>query len=126
MTSIICLFELVHLNGLLFDEGVDHVVKELNIEKDLKSSIFVVQKAAAPKNGVEFRHGSNNTIKSSLAMSYDVWRRHVMSLAFNQSEAEKLSQINRQTEKNVNNNLEEVIYEEKHKTANRVYLIQLA
>ena len=26
----ICLFELVHLNGLIFDEWVDHVVKELN------------------------------------------------------------------------------------------------
>ena len=63
MTSIICLFELVHLNGLLFDEWVDHVVKAL------KSSIFVIQKAAAPKIGVEFRQGSNGTISSSLATS---------------------------------------------------------
>ena len=52
MTSIICLLELVHLNGLLFDEWVDHVVKELNFVEALKSSIFVVQKATAPKNGV--------------------------------------------------------------------------
>ena len=72
MTSIICLFKLVHLNGLLFDEWVDHVVKELNIEDALKSSILVVQKAAAPKNGVEFCQGSNGTIRSSLAMSYNI------------------------------------------------------
>ena len=72
MTSIICLFELVHLNGLLFDEWVDHVVKELNIEEALKSSIFVVKKAAAPKNGEEFRQGSNGTIRRSLAMSHDL------------------------------------------------------
>ena len=75
MTSIICLIELVHLNGLLFDEWVDHVVKELNFVEALKSSIFVVQKATAPKNGVEFRQGSYGTIKSSLATSYAVSRR---------------------------------------------------
>ena len=72
MTSIICLLEIVHLNGLLFDEWVDHVVKELNFVEALKSSIFVVQKANAPKNGVEFRQASYGTIRSSLAMSYDV------------------------------------------------------
>ena len=44
MTSIIYLLKLVHLNDLLFDEWVSHVVKEV-----LKASIFVVQKAAAPK-----------------------------------------------------------------------------
>ena len=38
-------------------------------------SIFVVQKATAPKSGVEFRQGSIGTIRGSLAMSYDVWRR---------------------------------------------------
>ena len=32
----------------------------------LKSPIFVVQKAAAPKNGVEFRHKSICAIRSSL------------------------------------------------------------
>ena len=79
MTSIISLFELVTLNGLLFDEWVDHVVKELNIEEALKLSIFVVQKAAAPKNGVEFRQGTNGTIRSSLTTSYDVARRHSIS-----------------------------------------------
>ena len=67
MTSIICLLKLVHLNDLLFDGWVDHVVKEV-----LKLSIFVVQRAAAPKNGVEFCQGSNGTIRSSLATSYDV------------------------------------------------------
>ena len=72
MTSTICLFELVNLNDLLFDEWVDHVVKEVNIKEALKSSIFVVQKAAAPKNGAEFCQGSNGTIRSSPATSYDV------------------------------------------------------
>ena len=79
MTFIICLFELVHLNGLLFDEWVDHAVKELNIEKALKLSILVVQKAAAPKNGVECCQGSNGTIRSSLATSYDLSRRRQAS-----------------------------------------------
>ena len=44
-----------------------------------KWSIFVVQKATAPKNGVEFRQGSIGTIRSSLATSYDVWRRRQFS-----------------------------------------------
>ena len=75
MTSIICPFELAHLNDLLFDEWVNHIVKELNVKEALKSSIFVAQKAAAPKSGVEFRQGANGTIRSSLATSYDVARR---------------------------------------------------
>ena len=37
-----------------------------------KSSIFVVQKATAPKNGVEFRQGSIGTIRSSLANKVEV------------------------------------------------------
>ena len=44
-----------------------------------KSSIFVEQKATAPKNGVEFRQGSIGTIRSSLATSYDVWQRRQFS-----------------------------------------------
>ena len=48
--SIICLFILVHLNNLLFDELVDDVVREVNVIEALKSSILVVQKATAPKN----------------------------------------------------------------------------
>ena len=72
MTFTICLNEVVHL----FDEWVDHVVKELNVEEALKSSIFVVQKAAAPKNGIEFRQRSIGGIKHSLAASYNIWRRH--------------------------------------------------
>ena len=43
--------------------------------KTLKSSIFVVQKAAAPKNGVEFCQRPIGDIRRSLATSYDVWRR---------------------------------------------------
>ena len=38
-------------------------------------SIFVVQKATAPKSGVEFRQGSIGTISSSLATSCNVWQR---------------------------------------------------
>ena len=48
--SIICLFILVHLNNILFDELVDDVVKEVNVKEALKLSILVVQKAAAPNN----------------------------------------------------------------------------
>ena len=79
MTSIICPFELAHLNDLLFDEWVNHIVKELNVKEALKSSIFVAQKAAAPKSGVEFRQGANGTIRSSLATSYNVARRQSIS-----------------------------------------------
>ena len=46
-----------------------------SLNQDLKSSIFVVQKATAPKSGVEFCQGSIGTIRVSLATSYDVWRR---------------------------------------------------
>ena len=42
-----------------------------DVKEALKSSFFVVQKAAAPKSGVEFRQGSIGTIRSSLATSYD-------------------------------------------------------
>ena len=100
---IFFLFELVHLNdlhylsfragppqwpqwrrrvtSLTFDLG--HISNlNGNVKEALKSSIFVVQKAAAPKTGVEFRQGSNGTITSSLATSYDVWRRRAMSQAY--------------------------------------------
>ena len=53
-------FDLGHLNDLNGD-----------IKEALSSSIFVVQKAAAPKSGVEFRQGSIGTIRSSLATLYD-------------------------------------------------------
>ena len=89
-TSIICPFELVHLNDLLFDEWLDHDIKEVNNKEALKSSIFVVQMAAAPKNGVEFCQGSNCTIRSSLATSHNVSRRRATSPYFHQSEAWKL------------------------------------
>ena len=91
MTSIICLCELVPLNGLLFDDWVNNVVKELNVEEALKSSIFVIQKAAALKNG----QGSNGTSRSSLATSHDVSGHRAVALTFDQSEAEKLSQTHR-------------------------------
>ena len=68
-------FDLVHLNDLLFDEWVNNVIKEA-----LKLSIFVVQMAAAPKNRVEFHQGSNGTIRSSLATSYEVSQSRATSL----------------------------------------------
>ena len=40
---------------------------------------FVVQKANALKNGGKFRHGSIGTIRSSLATSYDAYRRRQIS-----------------------------------------------
>ena len=46
-------------------------VKSVQLGRLLKSSIFVVQKAAAPKNGVEFRQRSIGALRSSLATSYD-------------------------------------------------------
>ena len=57
MISIICLFKLVYLNDLLFDEWVDHVVKELNVEEALKSSILVVQNAAPVPPSWSFLNG---------------------------------------------------------------------
>ena len=72
MTSIIFLFELVHLNDLFCDELVDDIVEEVDVKGVLKSSIFVVQKATAPKSGVEFRQGPLGAIRSSLATSYGV------------------------------------------------------
>ena len=43
-----------------------------DVKETLKFSIFVVQKAAAPKNGVKFFQGSIGTIRSSLATPYDI------------------------------------------------------
>ena len=80
MISIIFLLKLVHVNDLLFNEYIDDVVEDVNAKEALKSSIFVVQKAAAPKTGVESRQSSIRTIRSSLATSYDVWRRRATSL----------------------------------------------
>ena len=62
MTSIIFLFELVYLNDLFC-----YIVEEVDVKRVLKSSIFVVQKATAPKSGLEFRQGSIGAIRSSLA-----------------------------------------------------------
>ena len=87
-------FDLGHLNDLNED-----VVVEVDVKEVLKSSIFVVQKAAAPKSGVEFRQGSIGTIRSSLATSCDVSRRRARSPNFDQSEALKLSQIHRYTDR---------------------------
>ena len=44
----------------------------------LKSPIFVIQKAVATKNGVEFRHQSIGVIRYCLDMSYDDVRRREM------------------------------------------------
>ena len=63
----------------------DDVVVEVDVEEALKSSIFIVQKAAAPKSGVEFRQDSIGTIRNSLATSYDAWRRRTTSQSLDQS-----------------------------------------
>ena len=49
-------------------------VATASLNQGLKLSIFDVQKATAPKSGVEFRQGSIGTIRGSLATPYDVWR----------------------------------------------------
>ena len=51
MTSIIFLFDLVHLYDLFCDELVDDIVEEIDVKEVLKSSIFVIQKATAPNFG---------------------------------------------------------------------------
>ena len=51
------------------------MVKKVGVKEGLKSSIFVIQKAAVPKIGVEFYKGSIGTIRNSLAMSCDVAQR---------------------------------------------------
>ena len=57
MTSIIFLFELVHLNDLSCYEYIDDIVKDIDVKWVLKSSKFVVQKANAPlfENWLIFR-----------------------------------------------------------------------
>ena len=79
-----------HLN-----DSNDDVVVEVDVKKALKLSIFIVQKAAAPKSGVEFCQGSIGTIRSSIATSCDISRRRARSPNFDQSEALKLSQTHR-------------------------------
>ena len=66
MTSIICFFVVVHLNDLLSDEWVDHVVEEVNVKEARELSIFVVQMAATPKNGIEFCQKSIGALRCSL------------------------------------------------------------
>ena len=58
-------------------------VKSVQLGCLLKLSIFVVQKAAAQKNGVEFCQRSIGAIRCSLAMPYDDVRQ---CSTFNQSE----------------------------------------
>ena len=73
ITSIIFLFDLVHLNDLFCD-----IVEQVKVKRVLKSSTFVVQKATAPKTGIEFRQKSIGAIRSGLAPSCDVaWRRQI-------------------------------------------------
>ena len=69
---VLVLFKLVHLNDLFCNEQVDDIVKEIKVKGVLKSSIYVVQEATAPKSGVEFRQGSFGVIRSSIATSYSV------------------------------------------------------
>ena len=68
-------FAAVPLSWSFLNILLNHVVKELNIDEVLKSPFFVVQKAAAPKNGVEFRQQFNGAIRTSLTAPYDDVRR---------------------------------------------------
>ena len=52
--------DLGHLNDLN-----DDVVVEVDVKEALKSSIFIAQKAAAPKSGIEFRQ---NPLLPSVAL----------------------------------------------------------
>ena len=65
----------VYIFELIFNPIHGGGVEEVDVKRVLKSSIFVVQKATAPKNGVEFRQESIGATRISLATSYDVWRR---------------------------------------------------
>ena len=66
----ICLFEMDHLNDLLFDEWVANFVKEVNVEEALKSSILVVQKATAVPPNWSFLNGLlNHVVKEVLKSS---------------------------------------------------------
>ena len=56
-----------------------YVVIEVDVTEALKLSIFVVQRAAAPKKGVDFCQRPIGAIKSSLATSHDVWQRRATS-----------------------------------------------
>ena len=66
-------------NKMQFLPPPSYVVIEVNVTETVKPSIFVVQRAAAPKNGVEFRQRPIGAIRRSLATSYDVWRRRATS-----------------------------------------------
>ena len=57
------------VQGKLFmkDTNMDKV-KSDQLGRLQKSTVFVIQKAAEPKNGVEFGHKSIVAIRSSLAM----------------------------------------------------------
>ena len=52
---------------------MNDIVEDIDVKWVLKSSIFVAQKANAPKIGVEFCQGSIGAISSSVATSNDVW-----------------------------------------------------
>ena len=70
-----------NVQGKLFIEDISKTkVKRDWLSCLLKLPIFVVQKAAAPKNGVEFRQQSICAIICSLAMSYDDVQGHTTVL----------------------------------------------
>ena len=68
-------FDLGHVNDLN-----DDVVVEVDVEEALKSSIFIVQKAAAPKSGVEFRQDS---IGDNADEAAHTQKRHISKFQFN-------------------------------------------
>ena len=61
-----------NVQGKLFMDDTNKTkVKSDWLDCLLKSPIFVVQKAAAPKNGVEFRHKSIGANRYCLATLYN-------------------------------------------------------
>ena len=67
----------------------DDVVVEVDVKEALKSSIFIVQKAAAPKSGVEFRQSSNGTtssLRKNLVLKRFLYRNFETKIKFGQQD----------------------------------------
>ena len=72
---------LSHLSICLIFWGCLHFWGNFHFRSSLlKSPIFVIQKAAAPKNGVEFCQNPICAVRCSLAMSCDDWQRRATSM----------------------------------------------
>ena len=61
-----------------------------SVNKNLKSPIFILQRAYIPKNGVEFRQQFNGDNRSGVATLYDLMRRRQNTLVRTQSQLQPL------------------------------------